>query len=133
LHLVLSKGGDKVRSSGTFKFKWGSAIALTPPIFFAATPHIVAAQAQGAPTDIAVFDFELEDGSAGAGIAGDRAADNGFIKAVSTEVRRVIAQSGAITLSILAAPMRMPFAITRSKRVMVATPELHRHWALSNP
>ncbi|MGB7043900.1 MAG: DUF3280 domain-containing protein [Methylocella sp.] len=95
LHLVLSKGGDTpVRSSGTFKFKWGSAIALAPLIFFAATPHSVAAQAQGARTDIAVFDFELDDGSAGAGIAGDHAADNGYMKEVSTEVRRVIAQSG---------------------------------------
>jgi Protein of unknown function (DUF2380) len=67
-----------VRSSGTFKFKWVSALALTPLFFSAATPHSVAAQAHGA----------------GAGIAGDRAADNGFMKAVSTEVRRVIAQSG---------------------------------------
>jgi hypothetical protein len=95
LHLVLSKGGHTlVRPSGTFKFKWGSAIALTPLLFFATTPRSLAAQAQGAPTDIAVFDFELEDGSAGAGIADDRAADTGYMNAVSTEVRRVIAQSG---------------------------------------
>ncbi len=57
-------------------------------------PYSFAGQEQGAPTKIAVFDFELEDDSAGAGIAGDRAADAGYMKAVSAEVRHVIEQSG---------------------------------------
>jgi hypothetical protein len=58
----------------------------------------VAAQAQDGPIKIAIFDFELEDGSAGAGIAGDPAADAGYMKAVSAEVRHVVEQSGRYRL-----------------------------------
>jgi len=50
------------------------------------------------PTKIAVFDFELDDRSAGAGIAGDAAADAARLGAVTGEVRRLLAQSGRYVL-----------------------------------
>jgi hypothetical protein len=83
-----------MKSSRTLKLKYGSAIALTALMLFAPTPHSIAEQGHSAPVKIAVFDFELEDGSAGAGIVGDRADDAGYMKAVSAEVRRAIEQSG---------------------------------------
>jgi hypothetical protein len=58
----------------------------------------VAAQAQDGPARIAIFDFEFEDGSAGAGIAGDPVADAAYTKAVSAEVRHVVEQSGRYRL-----------------------------------
>jgi hypothetical protein len=44
-----------------------------------------------------VFDFELEDGSAGASLVADQ-ADEGYMKSVSAEVRRLIEQSGRYRL-----------------------------------
>jgi hypothetical protein len=85
-------------SSRTLILKCGSVVALTTLMFFAPTAQSIAAEGPGAATKIAVFDFELEDDSAGAGIAGDRAADDGTMKAVSAEVRRVIEQSGRYRL-----------------------------------
>ncbi len=91
-----------MKSFRTLKRKCGSAIALTALTFFAATPHSIAGseggREPGAPTKIAVFDFELEDDSAGAGVAGDRAADAGYMNAVSAGVRHVIEQSGRYRL-----------------------------------
>jgi hypothetical protein len=87
-----------ITSSQPLKLKCGSAIALATLMLCAATPRSVAGEGQGAPTKIAVFDFELEDDSAGAGIAGDHAADDGHLKEVSAEVRRVIEQSGRYRL-----------------------------------
>jgi hypothetical protein len=43
---------------------------------------------------IAVFDFELDDSSAGAGIAGNPAADLVQLDRVTSEARRVISDSG---------------------------------------
>jgi Protein of unknown function (DUF2380) len=83
-----------MNASGTLKSSYGLRIALTTLIFLAPAPHSIAGQEPGSPKKIAVFDFELEDSSAGAGIAGDRAADAAYLKAVSAEVRRVIEQSG---------------------------------------
>jgi Protein of unknown function (DUF2380) len=87
-----------MKSTRASKLKCGSNIALTTLMFFAPASHSIAGQGQGTPTTIAVFDFELEDVSAGAGIAGDRAADAGYMKAVSAEVRHVIEQSGRYRL-----------------------------------
>ncbi len=81
----------------------GFAVALTATLFLCALPNAMAGQGQISPVKIAVFDFELEDGSAGAGIAGDRALDAGYLKAVSSEVRRVIEQSGRYRLSDVSA------------------------------
>lgn len=54
---------------------------------------VPAAEAESAPVKLAVFDFELEDGSAGATIAGDPARDEALMVSVSTEVRKVLGQS----------------------------------------
>lgn len=54
--------------------------------------------AEAAPTRLVVFDFTLEDGSAGASIAGDSDADDASLKAVNAEVRRTIEQSGRYEL-----------------------------------
>jgi Protein of unknown function (DUF2380) len=52
------------------------------------------ASADPSPIKIAVFDFELDDFSAGAGIAGDKAADRTQLDLAAGEARRLIAQSG---------------------------------------
>ena len=76
----------------------GRAITvLTMTLVCAATAHSVWA-AQALPTKIAVFDFELEDGSAGASIAGNRDVDDALLRSISDEVRRTIAQSGLYQL-----------------------------------
>jgi len=64
----------------------------------ATTPHALAASVDAAPTRLAVFDFELEDNSAGASIAGDPEADAIYMKTVSAEVRRLLQQSGRYRL-----------------------------------
>src|SRR5580704_11620440 len=69
------------------------AIAL-----FATLPASFRASADPAPIKIAVFDFELDDFSAGAGIAGDPAADLKRLDEVTSEARKLIAASGRYTL-----------------------------------
>jgi hypothetical protein len=54
--------------------------------------------ASSAATRIAVFDFEFEDGSAGAAISGDDAKDHEYLKATTAEVRKVLEQSGRYAL-----------------------------------
>ncbi len=49
------------------------------------------------PIKLAVFDFELEDFSAGAGL-GDSARDSGYLAQATSEARRLVAQSGRYTL-----------------------------------
>jgi hypothetical protein len=61
-----------------------------------ATSSIGAAEA--GQTKLAVFDFMLEDGSAGASIADDSNADDVSMKAVNAEVRRTIQESGRYQL-----------------------------------
>lgn len=60
----------------------------------------VAAVAADVPTvtKLAVVDFELEDGSAGASVAGDPALDKTYLAAATAEVRKVIEQSGRYRL-----------------------------------
>src|SRR5689334_4758879 len=50
------------------------------------------------PIKIAVFDFELEDLSAGALSAGDSAADVAHLASVTDSVRQLLAHSGRYTL-----------------------------------
>jgi hypothetical protein len=50
------------------------------------------------PVKIAVFDFELEDVSAGASLPAETAADSSRLKVVTSEARRVLAQSGRYAL-----------------------------------
>jgi hypothetical protein len=64
----------------------------------ASAPESLVADTQGALIQLAVFDFELEDGSAGASIADDHGADDAYMKSVSAEVRRTLEQSGRYRL-----------------------------------
>lgn len=50
------------------------------------------------PIKLALFDFELEDFSAGAAFTGDSPADAARLKDVTGEARRLIAQSGRYSL-----------------------------------
>jgi Protein of unknown function (DUF2380) len=56
------------------------------------------ASAEPSPIKIAVFDFELEDFSAGAGVAGNASADVEQLSRVTVEARGLIAQSGRYVL-----------------------------------
>lgn len=56
------------------------------------------ASAGPAPIKIAVFDFELDDFSGGAGIAGDKAADAEQLNRATSEARQLIGGSGRYTL-----------------------------------
>jgi hypothetical protein len=58
----------------------------------------VCADADPALTKIAVFDFELDDLSAGGGIAGDGAADAAELNRAATAARRLMADSGRYAL-----------------------------------
>jgi uncharacterized protein DUF2380 len=57
-------------------------------------PLMLPVRADSAPTRIAVFDFELDDSSAGAGIASDAAADRAQLDRATSEARRLISESG---------------------------------------
>jgi len=61
-------------------------------------PLTFQASAGPLPVKIAVFDFELDDFSGGAGIAGDKAADLAQLDRAVSEVRRLIVQSGRYDL-----------------------------------
>jgi Protein of unknown function (DUF2380) len=58
----------------------------------------IAALESASPTKIAVFDFELDDSSAGGGIAGDAAADLTQLDRATSEARRTISGSGRYQL-----------------------------------
>ena len=61
-------------------------------------PLTFQASADPSAIKIAVFDFELDDFSGGAGIAGDKAADLAQLDRATSEVRRLIIQSGRYDL-----------------------------------
>ncbi len=65
---------------------------------FAALPARFPASAEPSPIKIAVFDFELDDFSGGAGIAGDPAADLAHLDQATSEARRLLAGSGRYSL-----------------------------------
>src|SRR5450432_2345858 len=67
-------------------------------LLWSGAPLAVPASADPAPIKIAVFDFELDDSSAGAGIAGDPAADLTQLDRVTSEARRLISDSGRYRL-----------------------------------
>jgi hypothetical protein len=58
----------------------------------------LAADPAPAATKIAVFDFELEDGSAGASLAGDSGRDEAYLKETSAGVRKLLEESGRYRL-----------------------------------
>ncbi|HXW71789.1 MAG TPA: DUF3280 domain-containing protein [Methylocella sp.] len=83
-------------SDPAFKFK--TAFALAMVLSFGKLPLSVSALGESVPTKIAVFDFELVDASAGAGVAGDPDVDANYLSAVNMEVRRVVEESGRYRL-----------------------------------
>jgi hypothetical protein len=85
-------------NAGLLLHRMGRHLAvLTVALVCVTTSHSIGA-AEAAPTKLAVFDFELEDSSAGASIAGDRDVDDAFMRSVSAEVRRTFEQSGRYQL-----------------------------------
>ena len=61
-------------------------------------PALAADAEKSPPVKIAVFDFELEDVSAAASLPGETVADSTRLKDVTSEARRVLAQSGRYSL-----------------------------------
>lgn len=61
-------------------------------------PAFPADSGTSSPIKLAVFDFELEDFSAGAALTAGSAADAAQLRVVTDEVRRLIAQSGRYSL-----------------------------------
>lgn len=76
---------------------WRRVAAFTVAVGCVAAAFSIGA-AEVAPTKLAVFDFTLEDGSAGASIAGHADGDVAAMKAVNAEVRRTLEQSGRYQL-----------------------------------
>jgi hypothetical protein len=69
-----------------------STIALITGVLTTATAH--AQQPPAAPIRLAIFEFELEDTSAGAESAGETASDAKGLADVTDAVRQLLAQSG---------------------------------------
>ena len=69
-------------------------IACAATLLWDCAPSAFGASADPRPIKIAVFDFELDDFSGGAGLAGDRSADLVQLDRATSEARRLIALSG---------------------------------------
>jgi hypothetical protein len=80
-----------------FLFLGRGLLAWTIVLSFGAL-GVFPANADPSPIKIAVFDFELDDLSAGSGIVTDSAADAAQLNGAASEARRLIAQSGRYTL-----------------------------------
>jgi len=76
--------------------RWSLAVCAAGLLWGGASTAF-SASANPSPIKIAVFDFELDDFSAGAGIAGDPAADIKRLDEVTREARKLIAASGRYT------------------------------------
>ena len=76
----------RLRAACSVALVWGGASGVLP------------ASAEPSPIKIVVFDFELDDFSGGAGIAGDHAADVAQLDRATNDARRLIAQSGRYSL-----------------------------------
>ena len=72
--------------------------ACAAAVLWGGAPWAFPASAEPSPIKIAVFDFELDDFSAGAGIAGDPAADLAQLDRAASEARRLISDSGRYRL-----------------------------------
>jgi hypothetical protein len=76
--------------------RWlGTSIVV---LLLGGTLAVFPAAADPSPIKIAVFDFELDDLSSGAGIADDKAADAVQLDRATSEARRLMAQSGRYAL-----------------------------------
>ena len=72
-------------------------------VFAAMLMALPAASAAPAPVKLAVFEFELEDYSAGAASTGETPADAKVLAGVTSDVRNLLAQSGRYRLVDVAA------------------------------
>jgi len=78
---------------------WGRGLASwTVVLSLGGALSVFPASADPSLIKVAVFDFELDDLSAGGGIAGDSAADAAQLNGAASEARRLIAQSGRYAL-----------------------------------
>ena len=84
--------------SGFFLRRRALLAACAVGLLGGGVPLTFQASADPSPIKIAVFDFELDDFSGGAGIAGDKAADVAQLDRATSEVRRLIVQSGRYDL-----------------------------------
>jgi hypothetical protein len=84
-------------NNGVLLFRYCSLAAGAAVLFLGAGAGF-SAGADPLPIKIAVFDFELDDVSAGAGITGNPAADLAQLDQATNEARRLIAQSGRYAL-----------------------------------
>lgn len=72
--------------------------ACAAALLWSGAPAAFRANADPSPIKIAVFDFELDDFSGGAGIAGDHAADLVQLDRATDDARKLISQSGRYAL-----------------------------------
>jgi hypothetical protein len=89
---------DLSMRNGFFFHRRALPAVCAAALFSSGVSLAVHAGADPVPIKIAVFDFELDDSSAGAGIAGDPAADLAQLDRVTSEARRVISDSGRYRL-----------------------------------
>jgi len=73
---------------GSFLRRRRLLAACALALLWGGAPSAFPASADPSPIKIAVFDFELDDFSAGAGIAGDNAADLTQLDRATSEARR---------------------------------------------
>ena len=83
---------------GSFLRRRRLLAACALALLWGGAPSAFPASADPSPIKIAVFDFELDDFSASAGIAGDNAADLTQLDRATSEARRLIAASGRYSL-----------------------------------
>jgi hypothetical protein len=88
---------------------------------------------KAAPIKIAVFDFELEDVSPAASQAGASGDSAAIMQKVSSEARRLLAQSGRYTLVDVSKSDAKPVIEKRYATVMAARPASRRSWAPTRP
>jgi hypothetical protein len=93
----MAKNGLPTRS-GSILRRRPLLVAFAGALLSSSPPSAVPAGADPAPVKIAVFDFELDDSSAGAGIAGDSTADLAQLDRATSEARRIISDSGRYRL-----------------------------------
>ncbi len=84
--------------NGSFLRRRRLLAACALALLWGGPPSAFPASADPSPIKIAVFDFELDDFSASAGIAGDNAADLTQLDRATSEARRLIAASGRYSL-----------------------------------
>jgi len=84
--------------NGSFLRRRRLLAASAAALLWGGAPSALPASADPSRIKIAVFDFEVDDFSAGAGIAGNNAADLTQLDRATSEARRLIAESGRYSI-----------------------------------